>query len=68
MGYPLYAAVLGGGVGGVALAMLAPFRQVPSLARAIPRFQRRLATFAAGCFALLLALAIHQVATSQLRP
>lgn len=68
VGYPLYAAVLGGGVGGVALAMLAPFRRVPSLAHALPRFQRRLATFAAGCFALLLALAIHQVATSQLRP
>lgn len=66
VGYPLYAALLGGGVAGLAAGVLAPFRRVPSLAGALPPFQRRLATASAVLLAGLLALVALLVATSGL--
>jgi hypothetical protein len=67
MGYPLYAALLGGGVAGLSVGLLAPFRRIPSLAGALPRFQRRLAGVSALLLALLLALVTGEVLASGLR-
>lgn len=56
LGYPLYAALLGGAVAGAGVGLLQPFRRVPSLAAAVPALQRRLASAALlglGAFALL---------------
>jgi hypothetical protein len=66
-GVALYAAMLGGAIAGLAAAILAPARGVPSLAVAAPAFQRRLAATAAAAFAVLIALAGSAVATSHLR-
>lgn len=43
VGYPLYITLLGGGVAGLGTGALALFRNRGSMARVIPRFQRRLA-------------------------
>jgi hypothetical protein len=67
VGYPLYGALLGGGVAGIALGAVMPFRHVPSLARTVPAFQRRLASVAVALFTALLALTAYEVATSSLR-
>lgn len=67
VGYPLYAALLGGGVAGIAAGAVAPFRTTPSLAAALPPFQRRLATLSAALLAGLAALVALLVATSHLR-
>lgn len=67
VGYPLYAALLGGGVAGIAAGVVAPFRKIPSLAETLPPFQRRLATASAVLLAGLVALVVLLVATSHLR-
>ncbi len=51
----------------MAAGVVAPFRAVPSIAEAVPRFQRRLATLSAGLFAALLALVALALATSNLK-
>jgi hypothetical protein len=43
VGYVLYAALLGGGVCGMGVGALMPFRKHPSMMRIIPPFQKRLA-------------------------
>lgn len=45
VGYPLYGALLGGTIAGAGVGALMPFRNVPSLASALPAFQRRLAAW-----------------------
>jgi hypothetical protein len=68
VGYPLYGALLGGGgVAGMAVGVVMPFRSRPSLAHAVPALQRKLAATSALLFAVLLAIAVYEVATSQLR-
>ncbi len=61
LGYPLYGALLLGAVTGAGVALLHPFRQVPSLAAALPAFRRRLALaslLGLGAFAALSAWAV----------
>lgn len=67
VGYPLYAALLGGGVAGLAAGAVAPFRAIPSLAAVLPPFQRRLATAAAVLLGALVVLVVVLVAVSDLR-
>jgi hypothetical protein len=43
IGYPLYLTLLGGGVCGLGVGVLQPFRNGPSLTGIIPPLQRRLA-------------------------
>jgi len=43
IGYPLYLSLLGSGIAGMGVGVLMPFRNIPSLARTIPSFQKRLA-------------------------
>jgi hypothetical protein len=42
VGYPLYVALLGGGVTGMGVGLLMPFRDVESLSGALSSIQRRL--------------------------
>ncbi len=66
VGYALYAALLGGAVCGMGVGVLAPFRRIPSLAAALPAYQRKLALASAILFAALAALATWLVASSHL--
>jgi hypothetical protein len=67
IGYPLYAALIGGALSGMGVGVLMPFRGVPSLAVAVPRFQRRLAGASAALLAAALLLVAWAVQSSQLR-
>lgn len=64
VGYPLYLALFGGGVSGLGVGALAPFRGIPSLSGAVPRIQRSLSLSAAVCFALFTAIATWPVVFS----
>ena len=66
VGYPLYGALLGGAITGMGVGVLMPFRRVPSLAAALPAFQRRLSTWSAALLAALAALVAWIVLTSHL--
>ena len=66
IGYPLYAALLGGAVSGTGAGALMPFRKVESLKQVIPALQKRLCAAALLCYALLAALATYKVLTSTL--
>ncbi len=67
VGYAIYASLLGGGLAGVAAAVVSPARARPSLAAPAAAFQRRLATAAAVAFGVLMVLAGSAIATSHLR-
>jgi len=67
IGYPLYAALLGGAVAGMGVGILAPFRKVRSLSAAVPALQRRLAGVAAALLGALLLLVAWLVLSSGLR-
>jgi len=67
VGYPLYGALLGGTISAAGVGVLMPFRRVPSLAGAIPAYQRRLAGGSVALLAFLAALVAWLVAGSQLR-
>jgi hypothetical protein len=66
VGYPLYGTLLGAAVCGMGAGLLVPARRLPSLAQAVPAFQRRLAAAAAALFALFAALATWKVLASHL--
>ncbi len=55
-GYPLYLTLLGGGVSGVGVGVLMPFRDVASIRGAVPGVQKRLALLCAASFALFAAI------------
>lgn len=67
VGYLLYATLLGGGVAGVGMGGLQPFRRVASLASSLPTLQRRLVLFAMVCYGLFGGIAAWQVMGSELR-
>jgi hypothetical protein len=67
IGYALYAAILVGGVAGIAAAIAGRARAVPSLAAAAPSFQRRLAGASAVAFAIFAVLSSAAIASSDLR-
>lgn len=67
VGYPLYGALLGGSLAGMGVGVLMPFRAIPSLASALPAYQRRLAGWSVGLLAILGLLVTWIVAGSQLR-
>lgn len=67
VGYVIYAALLTGGIAGMAAAVVTPAGARPSLATALPVYQRRLATVAAVAFGVLAVVAGTAIATSQLR-
>lgn len=64
VGYPLYLALLGGGVCGLGVGTLQPCRRIPSLAAIVPPLQRRLALAALLCFLLFTLIALVRIFTS----
>ncbi|OGD23023.1 MAG: hypothetical protein A2W03_04600 [Candidatus Aminicenantes bacterium RBG_16_63_16] len=66
LGYPIYLAVLGGGICGLGVGVLNPFRKVTSLAAVMPSLQRKLALAAVISLLVFAALVIHRLAVSNL--
>jgi len=66
IGYPIYFAVLGGGLCGMAVGVLALFRKIPSLAAVVPSVQRKLALAALIGLAVFAAITIHRLIVSNL--
>jgi hypothetical protein len=52
VGYPLYIALLGGGVSGMGVGLLMPFRKIGSLSEGLPSLQKRLALGSSILFAI----------------
>jgi hypothetical protein len=67
VGYLFYAALLGGGVTGLGVGALQPFRRGESLASALPAIQRRLVIAAMVLYSLFAVAAACQVLLSDLR-
>jgi hypothetical protein len=67
VGYALYAALLGGAVGGIGVGALTPFRRIASLRASLPAVQRRLAWTAVALFGAFGAIAICSILRSHLR-
>ncbi|MEI7702979.1 MAG: hypothetical protein WCK73_00120 [Deltaproteobacteria bacterium] len=67
IGYPLYAALLGGSLTGAGVGVLMPFRSIPSLDVELPAYQRRLAGWSVALLTGLGLLVGWIVATSHLR-
>jgi hypothetical protein len=66
IGYLFYLLLLGGGLGGMGVGLLMPFRKIPSLERTLPAFQKRLTAVALGAYALFAALATYEILFSNL--
>ncbi len=66
-GYPLYLFLFSGAAAGAGTGVLAPFRNVASLAVVIPAMQRRLALLAIVCYSFFTAIVIASMAASNLR-
>jgi len=66
IGYPIYLAVLGGGICGLGVGLLNPFRKVASLAEVIPPLQRKLALAAVILLLVFAAIVGHRLAVSNL--
>ncbi len=66
LGYPIYLAVLGGGICGLGVGLLSPFRKVASLTDVIPALQWRLALAAVISLLLFAVIVVHRLAVSNL--
>nr|WP_318836007.1 hypothetical protein [Desulfuromonas versatilis] len=66
VGYPVYLALLGGAISAAGVGVLSPFSRKPSLARSLPRVQRRLAVTSLVLFVIFAALVGWELATSKL--
>jgi len=67
VGYLLYATLLGGGVAGLGVGVLMPFKKLGSMARIIPPVQRRLALVAMICYLLFMLISSWKMLFSALR-
>jgi hypothetical protein len=67
VGYVLYAALLGGGIAGLGVGALMPFRERGSLARIIPPLQRRLAAATLALYLAFTSIVSWRMLTSALR-
>jgi hypothetical protein len=66
IGYPLYLALLGGGIAGVGSGILMPFRGIKSLSGMVPPLQKKLVLFSLTLFALFTAIATYAIIFSNL--
>jgi hypothetical protein len=66
IGYPLYVALLGGGVSGIGVGVLNPFRNVASLREIIPPVQKKLTCLALCFYTLFVALVTFGIVSSNL--
>lgn len=67
VGYLLYAGLLGGGVAGAGVGLLAPYRKVKSLAESIPSLQGRLANATMILYLLFAVVSTLEILFSGLR-
>lgn len=67
IGYVLYATLLGGGVAGLGVGVLLPFKKQGSMARIIPRVQRTLALVTMVCYLLFTLIVVWEMVFSALR-
>jgi len=67
VGYVLYASLLGGGIAGLGVGALLPFRGRASLASALPGVLRRLTLATLFCYGLFAAITLLKMLTSNLR-
>lgn len=67
IGYALYATLLGGGISGLGVGALMPFRGNNSLSEAIPRIQRRLAQTAMFLYLLFLLFVSYSMLSTSFR-
>jgi hypothetical protein len=67
IGYILYLLLLLGGLAGLGVGLLMPFRRVPSLKETLPVFQRHLALTAVILYLLFTAISTYQIIFSNLK-
>ena len=67
IGYLLYLLLLAGGLAGMGVGLLMPFRQIPSLKATLPAIQRHLALASISCYLLFTAIATYQIIFSNLK-
>ena len=67
LGYPLYITLFSGGISGIGVGVLNPFRSVISLSSSLPRMQKRLALTALSSYALFFLIAAAAIMTSAFR-
>ena len=67
IGYFLYLLLLVGGLAGMGVGLLMPFRQTPSLKETLPTIQKRLALTSVIFYLLFTAIATYQIIFSNLR-
>ncbi len=59
IGYPLYLSLLGGGLAGMAVGVIMPFRKIPSLEKIVPAAQTRLAFVSALLYLIFLLITVY---------
>jgi hypothetical protein len=67
IGYLLYLLLLAGGLAGMGVGLLMPFRQIPSLKAALPAIQKHLALTSISCYLFFTAIATYQIIFSNLK-
>ena len=67
IGHRLYLLLLVGGLAGMGVGLLMPFRQIPSLEATLPYIQKHLALTAIICYLLFTAIATYQIIFSNLK-
>lgn len=67
IGYPMYATLLGGGVAGLGVGVLSPFRRRGSMVHVIPALQRRLTAATLVLYTAFTLMVTYKIAFSSLR-
>lgn len=67
IGYLLYLLLLAGGLAGMGVGLLMPFRQIPSLKATLPAIQKHLALTSISFYLLFTAIATYQIIFSNLK-
>ena len=67
IGYALYLLLMVGGLAGMSVGLLMPFRQVPSLKATLPTFQKHLALTSVIFYALFTLIATYYIISSNLK-
>jgi hypothetical protein len=67
IGYLLYLLLLAGGLAGMGVGLLMPFRQIPSLKATLPVIQKHLALTSISCYLLFTIIATYQIIFSNLK-
>lgn len=61
VGYPLYLSLLGGGLSGMGMGILMPFRKIESLRDIVPAIQRKLAVATLVLYFMFLAIVTYRI-------